>query len=292
MTLFTKELALLSQLSTHDVAHAIQIEHVKTQLDELLQVQSPIVSAYGVYNSGKSSLLNAIMDKDVFDTADARCTVESQSLEFKGLTLLDTPGLNASVHDDKTAHHAVTHSSLVLFVHNVRVGELDAHEVEELARLSRSATMMPIVWLVLTHCEGIDQEDIIRVQDRIVSQWQAYLDHPPSACFPVRTHTYQKGKQAHKPGLCDHAGIPALRLQLLDMSDALCDALQDAQRTAAITLLRDFLESRMSVLHAQEERHIQARKELEAQHRKRYALYQERATQIKTCIEETLAHTE
>jgi hypothetical protein len=57
-------------------------------------------------------------------------------------------------------------------------------------------------------------------------------------------------------------------------------------------LLRDFLESRMSALHAKKEQHIQARKELKATHRQRYALYQERAAQIKTCIEETLAHTE
>jgi small GTP-binding protein len=102
------------------------------ELRELIARPSELqVAVYGKYNHGKSSLLNALVEKEVFKTADIRETVTIQAHTKDKITWVDTPGLDADVYekDDSKAKKILKKSDLLLFVHSVNEGELDEKEL-------------------------------------------------------------------------------------------------------------------------------------------------------------------
>jgi len=91
-----------------------------------------IVTCMGLYNHGKSSLLNALIkdfEGKTFKTADTRETTTNKQIKYDNLTFVDTPGLNAQKHDDKRVMDAVKQSDINIFVHNVNTGEFVESEV-------------------------------------------------------------------------------------------------------------------------------------------------------------------
>ena len=113
------------------------------------------VAVYGKYNHGKSSLLNALVKKDIFKTADIRETIEIQSYTQKNITWIDTPGLDADVNedDDNKANELLSTSDVLLFVHSVNEGELDNKEVEFLKEQYKNDKN---IILILTQIDKIE----------------------------------------------------------------------------------------------------------------------------------------
>lgn len=76
------------------------------------------VALLGAYSAGKSSLIASLTGADVGIDADV-ATQEVTPYPWRGLELVDTPGVQADVKDtkhDKLAHEAVVDADLVLFV--------------------------------------------------------------------------------------------------------------------------------------------------------------------------------
>ena len=55
---------------------------------------NPTLMFYGVYNAGKSTLLNAIMGQAVASVADIPETHQVTGYKWNGYELFDTPGIN------------------------------------------------------------------------------------------------------------------------------------------------------------------------------------------------------
>lgn len=89
----------------------------------------------GRMNHGKSSLLNSLTGKmdDFFEVQDRRTTVKNKEYEYeKNIYFIDTPGLNAHDKDDREAIKAYKKANLILFVHNLSVGDIRKEEVNDL----------------------------------------------------------------------------------------------------------------------------------------------------------------
>ena len=141
------------------------------QLRELISRPSQLqIAVYGKYNHGKSSLLNALVKKDIFKTADIRETVKIQSYTNRDITWIDTPGLDADVKesDDTEANRLLSTSDLLLFVHSVNEGELDNKEVLFLKEQSKNSKN---IILVLTQIDKIDSLDNVKkiIEEQLIS---------------------------------------------------------------------------------------------------------------------------
>lgn len=89
----------------------------------------------GRMNHGKSSLLNSLTGKidDFFEVQDKRTTVENKTYQYNENTyFIDTPGLNANDSDDQEAIKAYKKANLILFVHNLSVGDIRKEEVRDI----------------------------------------------------------------------------------------------------------------------------------------------------------------
>ncbi len=220
------------------------------------------VVVYGKYNHGKSSLLNALLCKeDHFKAEDKRTTTENATYVDStiGITWIDTPGLVADVagKDDGHANSAVTkEADLILFVHNVKVGELDREEIEYLTRLLQFKKSSQII-LVLTQQDQLKFDQFEQVFDNISQQ----VDILSLVKISVSQTRYFKGIKNKSPTMQQRSNIDELKkmihLKLTEFNQVKSEEYKDLQTVISTSLEAKGLEiSKMKHLKFEELRNI------------------------------------
>jgi len=144
------------------------------------------ISCVGLYNHGKSTLLNALIkdfDLKTFKTADARETTSNKSIIYKNIKYVDTPGLNAQEKDDQKVMKAIQTSDITLFVHTLTAGELNKKEVEFLDAIKKnwkdSQELIERTLFVLTRTDKVTRhEDIANTENKVKEQIQTIFQSP------------------------------------------------------------------------------------------------------------------
>ncbi|MDJ0862585.1 MAG: Era-like GTP-binding protein, partial [Gammaproteobacteria bacterium] len=100
-----------------------EFEQVQTMLDKLEQGHLHI-AVFGRVSVGKSALLNALLDRQVFSTSPLHGETREMKVasweerEAGGVCLIDTPGINEVEGEDRErmAHEVAGRADLILFV--------------------------------------------------------------------------------------------------------------------------------------------------------------------------------
>lgn len=87
-------------------------QEVKTAKHEM----KPSIMFYGVYNAGKSTLLNALISENRAAVADRPTTDSIDTYQWQGYEILDTPGIDAPIEHQKTTEEQLLKTDVVLFV--------------------------------------------------------------------------------------------------------------------------------------------------------------------------------
>lgn len=192
----------------------------------------PHIVCTGIYNAGKSTLLNVLLDTEQFPTGDIPTTKKVAQAEFGGAVYIDTPGLNATEADDQETANAYREADVYLFVANAQNGGVGAQESEWLRELKerhadKTALERKLVY-VLSQCDQLEPETVEKVRAKTSDDLQSVLGMCPDKIFCVDAHTYRDGKAQKETLLVESSGIPALR-----------DFLQGKSREAAESLAND-----------------------------------------------------
>ena len=156
----------------------------KNEIDSLKNMQKVIhenqitVTCVGLYNHGKSTLLNVLIkdfEYKTFKTADAIETKLNKTVVYNDIKYVDTPGLNAQKEDDKKVMEAVQNSDITLFVHTITTGEFNKEEIEFLNNIKQywknSQEFIERTIFVLSRIDNIsDSEDIEKTSKRMKEQ--------------------------------------------------------------------------------------------------------------------------
>ena len=79
------------------------VSQIDNTVKNLLDFDKPKVMVYGIYNSGKSTLINALMRQEVAEMADRPMTNQISEFDRNEYVLVDSPGIDAPI-----AHEMVT----------------------------------------------------------------------------------------------------------------------------------------------------------------------------------------
>lgn len=192
--------------------------------------QAPHIVCTGIYNAGKSTLLNALAGKEIFPTGDIPTTKKMAQAEFGGAVYIDTPGLNAMEEDDREAQAAYEAADFILFVANAQDGGISASEAAWLQKLKeRYGSLQQRLIFVLTHSAQVDAEQLPMIKEKVCGDLTNAIGFEPKQTLCVDSVMYQDGKVQNEPLLTKNSGIPQLQVCLAEHITGATEILREVQ---------------------------------------------------------------
>ena len=95
---------------------AAKMADIEKLYKEKIENTKPQIMFFGIYNAGKSSLLNELLRDDVAKVADVPTTDHVDYYNWRGYTIADTPGVGAPIEHEKVTNEDIRNADAVLFV--------------------------------------------------------------------------------------------------------------------------------------------------------------------------------
>lgn len=199
----------------------------KSDIQSLKQLQKSIfedeitITCVGLYNHGKSTLLNVLIKDFEFNTfkiADRRETTHNKSIIYNNIKYVDTPGLNAREEDDKKVMAAIQNSDITLFIHTITTGELNKKEIQFLKKIQKHwynpQEFIDRTIFVLSRIDNIENnEDIKNTSKRMKEQIKDIFS---CNCLisPISAIDYKDGIVDNENELIEESNINELEKQI------------------------------------------------------------------------------
>lgn len=126
-----------------------ECEYCVSQIDNtvknLLDFEKPKVMVYGIYNSGKSTLINALMKQEVAEMADRPMTYQISEFDRGEYVLVDSPGIDAPIAHENVTDEFLNKCHIILFVISSKGGFESAYNYKKMAELIKKDVPFVIV---------------------------------------------------------------------------------------------------------------------------------------------------
>lgn len=111
----------------------------------LLNGDKPKVMVYGIYNSGKSTLINSLCKEEVAEMADRPMTDQITEYDRGDYYLVDSPGVDAPIQHETVTEEHINKCHIILFVISSKGLFEDRTNYQKLANLIRKDIPFVIV---------------------------------------------------------------------------------------------------------------------------------------------------
>ena len=139
------------------------------------------IGAYGKSGVGKSSVLNSLLEKDIFKTDIINGTtreIQAEEWKFKdqslnSIELLDSPGFDfCNIKFPEKIYSRLNHSDLILFV---VAGDINRNELNKISSLIKDGKKIIII---LNKIDLFDKNDLKEIKENIKSKLPKDLNIP------------------------------------------------------------------------------------------------------------------
>ncbi len=185
----------------------------KKHCEERLKSGQPKIMLYGVYNSGKSTLINALMGQKLAEMDDKPTTDKVNSYFWRGYELLDTPGIDAPIEHQNISLAALEQCQVILFVVSAHGTFENKYIFETMRDVIRRGKRL---FIILNDKEGLGIEDqnMVKVMEAVQNNLiEAGLSDEEAADFrpcPVNALDALEGRLDGEEELVKHSGIHQL----------------------------------------------------------------------------------
>ncbi|WJM96871.1 50S ribosome-binding GTPase [Pseudomonas defluvii] len=204
------------------------------------------IMVYGVYNAGKSTLINALLGQELAAVADVPETARVQGYRWGDFEVLDTPGIDAPLEHEAITREQLVQSDVVIFVVNTLGVVEEEKTLDVLLELVLAGKM---IFLVLNCKNRFDPIDLARIKDELCERIQQkagnqqVLGHIP--IVEVNARSALKAKLENKQNLLNSSGFPKFES---DLTGFFASVEQKAIVARVATELRSFLDATVAEL--------------------------------------------
>lgn len=146
---------------------------LEKQIAQKQKDATPVVMVYGVYNAGKSTLINALLGKEVAETGDTPLTNTVTSYTWKNFNLIDSPGIDSPRScDTQLAEDKLQKSDAVIFVVNPLGVAEEKATLDKLLDLLISGKKIFLVYNLKT---VLSEEALIKIKDKTLQILQSEI---------------------------------------------------------------------------------------------------------------------
>ncbi|MFM0307771.1 50S ribosome-binding GTPase [Paraburkholderia sp. RL17-383-BIF-A] len=208
MNPFEQYQSLLVQAEPLAVRYYPEAEGIIAEWRRRIEEQKIHVMLFGAYNAGKSTLINALVGREVAKAGDVPTTDAVDFHEWDGHMLLDTPGVNAPIEHEKISHEQLQRADLIVFV--LRQEDQDASDI--MNRIFDLLEQKRPLFIVLNYEDG-DPARIEAIQARFTHTLLTYaerrgFDKASLATVPTILMNIKSACRArleNKPALLEHS---------------------------------------------------------------------------------------
>ena len=198
---------------------AAKMADIEKLYKEKIENTKPQIMFFGLYNAGKSSLLNELLRDDVAKVADVPTTDHVDYYNWRGYTIADTPGVGAPIEHEEVTNEAIRRADVVLFV-MTNAGSFE--KKENYVRMKDIVDAGKKVIIVINDkSDFLPQEryeEMMQVQQKIYDNMMALdIDNVKErfTILFVNAKLAHKGRMANKPLLWEKSQIAELESYIL-----------------------------------------------------------------------------
>ena len=198
---------------------AAKMADIEKLYKEKIENTKPQIMFFGIYNAGKSSLLNELLRDDVAKVADVPTTDHVDYYNWRGYTIADTPGVGAPIEHEKVTNEAIRNADAVLFV---MTNKGSFEKKENYVRMKDIVDAEKKVIIVINDkLDFLPQEryeEMRQVQQKIYDNMMALGINDVRDRFTilfVNAKLAHKGRTANKPLLWEKSQIAELESYIL-----------------------------------------------------------------------------
>ena len=198
---------------------AAKMADIEKLYKERIEETKPQIMFFGIYNAGKSSLLNELLRDDVAKVADVPTTDHVDYYNWRGYIIADTPGVGAPIEHEEVTNEAIRKADVVLFV-MTNAGSFE--KKENYVRMKDIIDARKKVIIVINDkSDFLPQEryeEMMQVQQKIYDNMMALgIDHVKErfTILFVNAKLAHKGRIANKHLLWERSQIAELESYIL-----------------------------------------------------------------------------
>ena len=182
--------------------------------DTKIKNGQPEIMVYGIYNAGKSSILNELMGKDEASVADKPETHSITYYEWQGYKFADTPGVGAPEDDEKVTEEHLRKADIVLFVMSTTGSSEKRQNYERMKAIADSGKKIIIVLNDKNGDLGVNDADIQIIKQKVdANMRQLGIDNVDKryCIVTINAARARQGRLKGKPGLIEKSCIADLK---------------------------------------------------------------------------------
>lgn len=120
-------------------------QSITAEVMPLLNFEKPKVLVYGIYNSGKSTIVNAICGREVAEVANRPTTYRVDKYDAGRYILIDSPGIDAPIEHEEIADKEINSCHMIMFVMSSKGGYEQKKNYEKMFELIQKGLPFVIV---------------------------------------------------------------------------------------------------------------------------------------------------
>ena len=205
---------LLTPYSDNSILEKKDQESLRTSLKTLKELtpnDSPRIMLYGLYNAGKSTLINAFTGNDLAEVGDFPVTMQTKAYEWEGYRIIDSPGVDVTGDEEKRTMDELTKCNVVIFV--LCHGDIDHADVYE--RIEKVYRKGKKIIIALNCKNGEKPESSLELSNQIRKNLREIIgEQIPFTPICVDALNALYGKKKNSAKMIDYSNIVELEKEI------------------------------------------------------------------------------
>lgn len=206
-----------------------------------IRTVEPEIMVYGIYNAGKSSILNELIGADKAKVEDVPTTDSVDYYDWQGYKIADTPGIFAPIEHEEVTEAHLKKADIVLFVMSTTGSNEKAENYQRMKAIADAGKKIIIVLNDKNGDLGRHDDVIQTIKQKVdINMRQVGIDNVDEkyCIVTVNAARARKGRVENKPKLVEKSGLAELKDVVLS----------ELKRTSSFEILRGGIRQIESVL--------------------------------------------
>ncbi|MBQ7630709.1 MAG: 50S ribosome-binding GTPase [Selenomonadaceae bacterium] len=182
--------------------------------EKKIRSTEPEIMVYGIYNAGKSSILNELMGADRAAVNDIPTTDSVTYYEWQGYKIADTPGIFAPIAHEQVTQNHLQKADIVLFVMSTTGSNEKAENYQRMKEIADAGKKIIIVLNDKNGDMGRNDENIQVIKRQVaVNMQKVGIDNVDEkyCIVTVNAARAKKGRTENKKNLLAKSGLDELK---------------------------------------------------------------------------------